>query len=861
MKRITSFGSAAILTALAWASATASAGEVAFSRKPTATGRDGKVVISFAVSASTDVAVEILDAGNKVVRHLGGAALGAKKDPPPPFKPGLEQSIEWDGKDDAGKPVKGAKVRVRLGMKVGFDRFIGWKKTPPLNYGLINGLAVTPDRKVLVVSSSDDLPRAPRAETRLWVMSKEGKYLKTLYPHPATMDPAKLRGVDFLSTEKNRLKPRVCDRVLAATLPRMRGLTRQTMAMTSDGRMVFTNGWGAELYGFGPRTMMIMNADGSIPRERIDGPIIGKGTWAGYLHLALAPDEKSAYLCGLLSNSRYMYPKKARNAVYRVGLGLNDKPEVIFGKPGQALSGKQGLTLPRGIAVDGKGRVYVCDYGNNRIVVLEAAGKYLGEIPLKGPGVITVHPKTGAIYAISMPGAKVKSPQKLVKISGFGKLQVVAELDLGITRKTHTALHAVMALDFHGEKPIVYLGSASKYDRWRLLRVIDEGGSFKKEAIDLAVESDVPGFPFAQGTDAEGNFYFRSLTSSLGFSSVLGTSVYRAATGKIETAPKELLIVGKDGFFYNGKYGGTSLMRRDAAGKVVPFSATGKWSEPYNEWRFYTRRNCIYIPRLASGIWAIGFQKKAPYAANVVNLGFDGKVKRKNIVCGLRGPSSLKVDSNGSIFVADGFTPEGQPYPPEIDAFAKRLRAKGTTKLEGCGEAVENCYGQAYGSIFKFSAAGGGIRILGKGEKAQPAEKLFRAYSWKNKFAVKGLEGTYARISPLSPPRGIEFSSCWCLFAMFDMDFHDRLFVPDAMQFCVRVLDSNFNEILTFGGYDQATEKGGKANLPGPEIPFEFPTYVHVGGDAAYVTDTASCARRIVRVKLSYAVEEMCDIR
>jgi hypothetical protein len=104
-------------------------------------------------------------------------------------------------------------------------------------------------------------------------------------------------------------------------------------------------------------------------------------------------------------------------------------------------------------------------------------------------------------------------------------------------------------------------------------------------------------------------------------------------------------------------------------------------------------------------------------------------------------------------------------------------------------------------------------------------------------------------------------SACWCLFAIYDLDAHNRLFVPDAMQFCVRVVDANFNEIVKFGDYDRATPKGGKANAPGPEIPFEFPTYVHASDAAAYVTDTASCARRIVRVKLAYAVEETCSVQ
>ncbi|MHC4914878.1 MAG: SMP-30/gluconolactonase/LRE family protein, partial [Planctomycetota bacterium] len=373
---------ASTILALTWVSV-AIAGEVKFSKKPTATRAGDKVVISFALAGPTDVAVEVLGREGKIVRHLGGASLAAKN-PPPPFKPGLSQAIEWDGRDDRGKKAEGGpfSVRVRLGLKAEFDRFIGWTQSPPLGYDLVNALVVTPDRKIYVISISRDAPRSGRSENRIVVLSPEGKYLKTLYPYPATMDPAKLRGVDFMSAEKNRLQPRVYDRVCVSTLPQMRAVNRQTMDVTSDGRLVFASGWGTELYSFGPRALMVMKTDGSIPRERLDGPNFGPGTSsgvkAGYTHLALSPDEKSVYLCGLAA-SRY---GKHENVVYRAGLGIKDKPQVIFGKPGQAGSGKDGLNEPRGIGVDGKGRVYISDFGNHRIVVLEPSGEYAGEIPV-----------------------------------------------------------------------------------------------------------------------------------------------------------------------------------------------------------------------------------------------------------------------------------------------------------------------------------------------------------------------------------------------------------------------------------------------------------------------------------------------
>jgi len=852
---------AGILASVA-AAATAPAKDAAFTVQPTADVVVGAVRITFAVSAPTDVEVAVLDAQGKVVRHLGAAALGATNPPPPPFKPGLAQSISWDRTDDTGKPVKGGPftARVRLGLKAAFDRFIGWEGAPPLDICAVNGIAVGPDRSLYVISIDTISPQAGRSENRLWVMSKDGTYVRTLYPYPATADPETLRGADFLSRQPNRLEPRVYDRVCPSYLPQMRAVNRQTMAVTADGRIVFVNGWATELYRFGPRCLMVMKTDGTIPRERIDGPNFGTGVKPGYAHLALSPDEKSAYVCGL---SVKMYGKP-QNVVHRVGLGVNDTPAVIFGTMGEALSGKEGLNGPRGIATDGKGRVYVSDFGNDRIVVLDAGGAYLGEVPLKGPGVLSVHPKTGAIYAISLTA---QSKYRLVKLGGFEKPNVVADLDLsrygGVTRLSSTGYQPVMALDPHGERAIVYLGSPSPWARYRLLRIVDEGAALKDEKINIAPAGAIKGFPYPQGTDAKGNFFFLDQRRPMPHGTIIKGWEVKAGTGELKpwspVSNTYRYAVGKDGCIYRANwYTGKAITRIDRAGKVVPFSATGDESEAYNENRFsFVRANLHILP--SGDIWALYKRKTTPMLVSM--LGPDGAMKRTDVVTGLQGAASLRVDSRGNIYVADGLQPAGRPYPPEIDAFARRLRAAGTTRRGGHSEAVEDAYGEAYGSILKFGPTGGAIRKMRKDEKAQAGETLLSAYPHTITFAAKGLEGAYPRISPMCPPRyAYPYSACWCLHAIFDIDGYDRLFVPDAMQFRVRVLDANFNEILAFGGYDSATTRGGKANAPGPEIPVEFPSYVHVGGDAVYVTDSASCARRIVRVSLTYAAEETCPV-
>jgi hypothetical protein len=53
--------------------------------------------------------------------------------------------------------------------------------------------------------------------------------------------------------------------------------------------------------------------------------------------------------------------------------------------------------------VDKDGRLFVCDRGNNRVVVVSADGKRLGQFAVAAPEQITLHPATGAMYVLS-PG-------------------------------------------------------------------------------------------------------------------------------------------------------------------------------------------------------------------------------------------------------------------------------------------------------------------------------------------------------------------------------------------------------------------------------------------------------------------------
>ena len=827
----------------------------AFTSKPSAMKSGETIAIKFAVNRETDVAISVENAAGRIVRHLGGGMLG--KNPPEPFKPGLSQAVEWDGKDDAGKSAVGGpfKARVQLGLHPSFDRYIGWKDDPPINDG-IYGLAVASDHSVCVLFAEGAPGGQGRAVNRICAYSPEGKFLRTIYPFSSSLAPGKLSGVDFLCADPGNYRPRVYERVSANVLPMMRAIPRQTMATTSDNRLVLTSGWATELYGFNNRSLLVLNMDGSIPREKLDGPILRNVADAGNLHVAISPDDKFAYVCGFYTDRYPNLKDKLQHVVYRCGMGVSDKTDVFFGQMGKAGNGKDALNNPQGVATDSEGRVYISDFGNDRVVVAGADGKYQAEISVKKPTVLAVHPQSGAIYVVSAEGAF-----KLIKFTSIKDPRSAGELSLGsfggFYRDNGDGNLPIIALDRFSKNPVIYIGSVATAVRGRLLRIDDENGNLKGTAILGAAP---PGKEVVtllpQGVDADGNYYLLNPSRLNPYEKVNAAWMYEESSGELKPwswakMGNTRYTVGKDNLLYSGEWWTdktNGLTRVDKSGKPAPFSATGASTEVYEDNRFrMIRNNAQVLPN--GNIWMLHFPSHdATNGALVSMFGPDGKIEKKVVVEGLQAPVGLRVDSRGNIFVGDGLKPADTPYPPEIAAFAKHLREKGTTPRGPHSEAVEDVYGESYGSILKFGPSGGKITTEGGGTPLV-------AYPGDSKFSATGLKGAYAKLSPMCPPRGMRFSACWCMSAWFDIDGFDRLFVPDALQFCVHVVDSNFNEITSFGEYGAAGDKNS-----GKGITFEFPVWVHTSDSAAYVVDAASCASRAIRVKLEYLAQESCAL-
>jgi hypothetical protein len=152
-----------------------------FTEKPAIEKKDDGYVISFGSKGSCDATVTVVDPKGRVVCHVASGVLGANA--PYPFtQDAITQKIDWDGRDDTGKPApSGCTVKVGLGLKAELERVIAYcpynykKKSKYTRHGTFE------DGTRCVISTAD-----------IRLFDKTGKYIKTLAPHPAATPKARL---------------------------------------------------------------------------------------------------------------------------------------------------------------------------------------------------------------------------------------------------------------------------------------------------------------------------------------------------------------------------------------------------------------------------------------------------------------------------------------------------------------------------------------------------------------------------------------------------------------------------------------------------------------------------------------------
>jgi hypothetical protein len=251
-----------------------------------------------------------------------------------------------------------------------------------------------------------------------------------------------------------------------------------------------------------------------------------------------------------------------------------------------------------------------------------------------------------------------------------------------------------------------------------------------------------------------------------------------------------------------------------------------------------------------------------------------------------------RFDAAGNIYVAEVVKPKGWQPPELAEHFAKT----GVKGLTGPAFVASNMYG----SIVKFSPKGGTFELGDSREIGNPWDgKLGKRSSpfegeMKLPDGLKTTEAEFLMGDRMRPAKviGAEWMhpgighvgmyGCNCENVTFDVDPFGRVFFPDPELFRVRVIDTGGNALTHFGSYGNAESMGPdspvidpqtkklrprkaddpkdlKSPFAEPEIAFAWPVGVGVTDKYIYAGDSLN--RRLLRLKMTYAAEETCEIK
>ena len=809
----------AVVLVLFAAGVLAGGGEVSFAAKPAVTKAGDNYKIDFALSAATDVEVAVLDSAGKIVRHLAAGVLGAKNPPPEPLKAGLAQSLEWDGRDDLGKPAAGGpfKVRVRAGMSVKFGKILG---TSPYTGTLVNdSLAVAADGTLYIKMASYVGGLHEGIPWHLRRFDKTGKYQKTLLPYPPSTPADKVPGFQLVDAGDGLLTP-VHTSGLDVVLFRFGD---NIYPKVVDGNVIFIDNGSARLTFF--------KADGSnavkvVPMRTAPDKL----KWPGWLapQLAFSPDGKYAYYSNV-ANTPYdanVHPSKMdqkfpQGRVYRQNLtapGANPEKFYDLELPDWERtkywlpSAWDKKTAAAGVDVDTRGNLFVCDLVNQEVVELSPEGKKLGAVKVPWPDKVLVSSKTGTLYVVSCAVSDgFRPPATLLKITGRG-----AEAREAAKFPLKGGLGQTMALDESGEAVALWLGGGGE-----VLRVEDRGAELAVAGANFLNPKDAIGFVCYGDVDAEADLVY--ITQGMG-----PVWRYSGETGDGGLAPIKAcdLAVGPGGLIYawgdTGSYAGP-VTRYSRDYKPAPLASTGKHTYGNLACR-YGRGNSVAGLDVDPRGWV--YATNGGNSCHVQAYDTEGKpvqFERQGaagpvLVGGMTDQSgSIRVDAGGNVYLLQLGPPKG-PAPKGFEKDPAYLRATGT--------------------IYKFGPKGGDFQ---KGQ------------------AVGALRSYGAASGPISGAWASTQSVCHCTKPRFDLDGYGRLYVPNGVTYKVTVLDNADNPILSFGGYGNWDAQGPASSEPKPEIPLGWPIVAGASDKHVYVGDGLN--HRVVRADKTWKAEETGEAR
>ncbi|MCX7805526.1 MAG: hypothetical protein N3A38_10105 [Planctomycetota bacterium] len=856
------------------AGGTEKAKPVTFASKPEASRQGDKVTITFAVSAATDVEVAVLDAKGSVVRHLAAGLLGANA--PSPFgKDSLSQRIEWDMRDDEGRPAAGGpfRVRVRIGVGARLNRFIPARTTllPP------HAMGVGPEGTLYVLASSDKAGGAC-----IYALSREGKYLRTILPSPAGLKKEQVRGLERLRLADGSEVPIVYSAYIADTAPYLAGIQPQQLAVSRDGWIVFASGGNNWTDQIVPRHALVLKCDGTTPPEvGFIGPPLGPyhrySTGLRPQQIALSPDGKTIYFAGMGTEGN---PPKGIHCIGRTTWDSKEYPKPFIGKPDEPGTGGEHLNDPRGIVTDDDGNVYVADYGNNRIAAFDAGGRFLGETRVAHPGFFCVHPKGTALYVGSsaQPLTGKHEPPKPYSIVKFDK--AIGGKEIARYEFSNYRYRPLIALDAGSGPPKLWLSCSRAYGQPALLPLLDEGDKLVP-GEDILRKDATEGFTsplFLAADPARNRLYvgdFVRKVVKVDLASDRIAPFLAASEAAVDREGNVYALMG---------YGTNALCRFTGEGKPANFpgSGTNKIEVPYRAGLPHVGVRGVTVA--PNGDIYVFEEFLKPQQLHV--FGPDGKLKKKSVIADIPTDSAngIAVDRDGNIYIGVNVHDPKNLYPDELAGQLPPYAWERTYPASSAwyggwpqrkppdppwNAMYLNNYLYHYGNIFKFGPEGGrfwtggtpkkdGVNPRPEGVPADAAEYrtgLLGNVVWASgaKWVYRGFALAASRTENSGDP------TCSCLTSRFGIDEFGRLWVPDVFRFRVTALDSAGNELTRVGGYGNVDSAGPNGPVASPPIPLASPNAVAAGGGRLYIADRKN--RRIVVADMTFAAEAACEIK
>ncbi len=812
--------------------------QVSFAAKPTATKADGKVRITFALSGRTDVEVTVLDAKGNEVRNLAAGVLGGEKPPPEPLKAGLKQELVWDLRDNFGKPAENGpfKVRVRAGMGVKFDGFVG---ASPYAMGRVRGMACDAKGNLFLAEQSYDGHFPGPYSVRMY--DREGNYVRTVMPWPANLKKEQVADYQPIETPAGPV-PRNQYSVWPCLMPHQYAGFKMN-AVLPDGRLLL----GDDAF----RRVFIVNADGSC----VPG-MYGKAVWpgkrlprtGGSAEWAVSPDGKTLYVANWGATKPHKDFSDAK--IYKIETGKLGASVDTFAEvklpdkhpmPSGGWTADQARAALTDLAVDAAGNVYAADWVSGRVRKFDPTGKETGSVAAEKAYGVAVSPKGDAVYVLTCSNPGRKAPKKLFKFDGCGDgAKKVAELDLG-----GDGCAPFLALNSSGPKPQLWVACP------KLLRIEDAGGELK--VLEDLRERAKPSEAVRQTDKVCVDYWTDDLYVNNGwnrtvrFGGLSGKFNGRTKDGKPESMVVTDTAVSPDGHVYaqmGPKYSGPfNRFDRELKPAPVPGGASHKFGNVYGRYGagYCEKGMCVgwdgVLYNMSMYNWARYFICAYDRSGKPVRgKRLVGQVKAKEpsgagVTSGVIGPvhtrcGGLRVDREGCVYLGVQAFEDGHKPPAGFD-----------------GDAA---YREMVGNVIKIAAGGGGLpdeKAAGRGNKS------FKQY--------EGLLANYPDVGGFSGWRRSD--CCVCRTPRFDLDPWGRLMLPNVITFQVKVVDNAGNEILRFGAYGNYDSGGAGSAVPGPEFPMAWPLSVGSSRTKIYVGDLMN--QRVLRAAKTWKAEAETGIQ